>query len=286
MGQDRQAFLAGAAIAIAVCMAAPRVDAGPGKSRRASAVKHFDQAEAFFLAKTYDKAAAEYEAAYRLVPKPGLLFNIGLCRENLGDRAGAIEAYRRYLTADPHGGKSVEARARIAAIEEKLASEREAARRAEEERSAAAAHEAEEARRAAQAARAAERARRQRAREERERQERAERERPRLLPGLLVLGGAVGAGAVGIAYQLRARSIRDDLDRELDNGTPPLDSRDPRFDEGRSAATRSSIAYGVAGVAGAVGAFLTVRALLGRRAVHSNVAVEASGVAMNVEVAW
>ena len=266
--------------------AAPRAHAGPGASRRARAVKHFDQAEAFFLAKAYDKAAAESLAAYHEVPKPGLLFNVGLCRENMGDATGAIEAYRRYLGADPHGGKSVEARARVAALEEKLASEREAARRAEEERRANAAREAEEARRAAQAARAAERARRQREREERERQERAARERPRLLPGLLLVGGAVGAGAVGLVYQLRARSLKSELDGELDDGTPPLDSRDPRFDEGRSAATRSTIAYGVASVAGAVGAVLTVRALLGRRQARSAVSVRPSGAGVDVEVVW
>lgn len=249
-------------------------------------MKHFDQAEAFFLAGAYDKAAAEYLAAYELVPKPGLLFNVGLCRENLGDATGAIEAYRRYLAADPHGNKSVEARARVAALEKKLAAERRAEqdRRAEEERRAA------EERRAEEAARAADRARRERAlraaTEERQRRERAERERPRLLPGLLVLGGAAGAGAIGLAYQLRAGSIQSELDRELDNGTPPLDSRDPRFDQGRSAARRSSIAYGVAGVAGAVGAVLTVRALLGRRAAHTDVALRASGAGVDVEVAW
>ncbi len=268
--------------------AAPRAHAGPGPSasRRARAVKHFDQAEAFFLAKAYDKAAAEYLAAYEEVPKPGLLFNVGLCHENQGDATGAIEAYRRYLAADPHGGKSEEARARVAALEQKLASEREAARRAEEERQAKAARAAEEARRAAQAARAAEQARRQRARQEQERQERAERERPRLLPGLLLVGGAVGAGAVGLAYQLRARSLKRELDGELDDGTPPLDSRDPRFDEGRTAATRSTIAYGVASLAGAVGVVLTVRALLGRRQASSAVSVRPSGTGVDVEVVW
>ncbi len=264
---------------VAGALAAP-AQAGPGRSRRALAVKHFDQGEAYFLARAYDKAAGEYQAAYDLIPKPGLLFNIGLCRENLGDAPGAIEMYCRYLAADPRGTKSVEARARAAALEEKLASEKEAARRAEEERRA-------------EQARRAEEVRGRRARPDERTAAALARDGdidapppPALLPGLLVLGGAVGAGAVGLAYQLRARSIRDDLDRELDNGTPPLDSRDPRFDEGRSAALRSSIAYGVAGAAGAVGAFLTVRALLARRSDRRAVSLRPAGAGVSVEVSW
>ena len=273
MGKDRRPVLA-AALAVVACLAAT-AGAGPGPSRRARAVKRFDQGEAFFLAGAYDKAAVEYQAAYDLVPKPGLLFNIGLCRENLGDAPGAIEMYRRYLAADPDGTKSAEARARVAALEEKLASER----RAEEER---------------------------RARAEEERRARAEEERraraapaapvdlvagepppaPSLLPGLLVLGGAAGAGAIGLAYQLRARSIRGDLDGELANGTPPLDSRDPRFDEGKDAALRSTIAYGIAGAAGAVGAFLTVRALVARRSARRAVSLVPSGAGAALEVTW
>jgi tetratricopeptide (TPR) repeat protein len=277
MGQPRRSILV-AAVAIVACVAAPAA-AGPRASDREKALKHFDQAQAFFLAKAYDKAAVEYQAAYDLVPKPGLLFNIGLCRENQGDSTGAIEIYQRYLAADPRGTKSVEARARLAALEEKLASEREAARRAEVEK----AQRAEEAR---QAARARQERRRREALEEKERARQAERDRPRLLPGLLVLGGAVGAGAFGVAYQLRARSIRQDLDRELENGTPPLDSNDPRFDEGRSAAGRASLAYGIAGVAGAVGAVLTVRALLARRSEHRAVSLRPTGAGLSVEVFW
>jgi tetratricopeptide (TPR) repeat protein len=141
MGQDRRSILA--AVAIVALLAAP-AGAGPGRaSRRAIAIKHFDQGQAFFLARAYDKAAAEYQKAYDLVPKPGLLFNIGLCRENLGDRSGAIEMYRSYLAVDPHGPKSAEARARLAAIEEAIASER----RAADERRAAAERGAEEERR-------------------------------------------------------------------------------------------------------------------------------------------
>jgi tetratricopeptide (TPR) repeat protein len=274
MGQDRRSVLAAALIA-AACLAAP-AHAGRPSSRRAQAVKHFDQGEAYFLAKAYDKAALEYQAAYDMVPKPGLLFNIGLCRENQGDSPGAIEMYRRYLAADPRGNKSVEARARVAALEEKMASERRAAEQARRD---------EEARRAEEARRPL----------RPETPPSATRElaiegppppSPRLLPGLIVLGGALGAASVGLVYQLEARSIRDDLDRDLDNGTPPLDSRDPRFDDGKSAALRSSIAYGIAGVAGAVGGFLTVRALLGRRSARRSLSVQAAGAGAALEVRW
>lgn len=283
MGQDRQSILVGVAIAAALAGTAHGQRA---PSKRAEAVKHFEQGEAYFLAAAYDRAAAEYQAAYRLVPKPGLLFNIGLCREKLGDAALAIEVYRRYLLADPRGNKSEEARARIAALEKKIVEEREAARAAEQQRKADQQRAAEERRAEREQRRRAQRA----AMDARHREQEAVRERPRLLPGLLLLGGAAGAGAVGLAYQLRAGSIRDELDRELANGTPPLDSRDPRFDQGRSAALRSSIAYGVAGAAAAVGGFLTVRALLARRSGAAEVSVSpqvgTGGAGAALEVAW
>ncbi len=274
MGQDRRSILAVALVAAALVAAPAHADRPSAK--RKLAVKHFDQGEAYFLAKAFDKAAVEYKAAYELVPKPGLLFNIGLCQENQGDAESAIETYRRYLAADPHGNKSVEARARVAALEEKLASER---RAAEEARRAEEARQAEEARRRLEADTPPSTSPVLEV-------EGPQPPPPRLLPGLIVLGGALAAAGVGLAFQLEARSIRDDLDRDLDNGTPPLDSRDPRFDDGRSAALRSSIAYGIAGVAGAVGGFLTVRALLGRRSARRSVSVRAAGAGASLEVRW
>ena len=76
----------------------------------------FQQAEAYFQAGAFDRAIAEYEAAYELAPRPVLLFNIGLCREHLGEHEQAIAHYDHYLREEPEGVKATEARARREAL--------------------------------------------------------------------------------------------------------------------------------------------------------------------------
>jgi tetratricopeptide (TPR) repeat protein len=99
---------------------------------RTKAAEHFQQAEAYFQVAAYDAAIREYEAAYALVPKPGFLFNVGLCHEALGDRAKALDHYRRYLAAAPDGQAAAEARARVLGLERAIADAERAA--AEDER--------------------------------------------------------------------------------------------------------------------------------------------------------
>jgi len=101
---------------------------------RALAKVHFDQGEAYFKAGTYDKAAEEYQAAYDLVPEPGLLFNIGLAFENFGDATRATAAYLRYLEVAPDGVKALEARARLEALNRWLDEAAEAEQREAEAR--------------------------------------------------------------------------------------------------------------------------------------------------------
>lgn len=109
MGRYSQAVLI-TVIAVAVALIAVRPAAAQSKLDQAR--KHFDQGEAYFKAGTWDKAIDEYNAAYALVPRPGLLFNIGLCYEHLEQPSRAVDYYDRYLKAAPDGGKATEARAR------------------------------------------------------------------------------------------------------------------------------------------------------------------------------
>ncbi len=136
MGRHSQAVLI-MVVAVAVALIAARPAAAQSKLDQAR--KHFDQGEAYFKAGTWDKAIDEYGAAYALVPRPGLLFNIGLCYENLGKPAEAVDYYDRYLKAAPDGGKATEARARREAqqrLVEKQRADADRAGRAADERTA------------------------------------------------------------------------------------------------------------------------------------------------------
>ena len=94
-----------------------------------AARERFRQGEAYFKAELYDKAVAEYRAAYELAPRPGLLFNIGLCYEKLGNPARAVDYYGRFLSAEPAGPKAPEARARREALLERIVAQQSEAER-------------------------------------------------------------------------------------------------------------------------------------------------------------
>jgi tetratricopeptide (TPR) repeat protein len=69
----------------------------------------------------YDQAVAHYLEAYRLTPRPALLFNIALAYEKAGESARALEHYKLYIQLEPEGDAIVEARARAQALERTLA---------------------------------------------------------------------------------------------------------------------------------------------------------------------
>lgn len=124
MGRNRKSLL----IALAIAALLPGLAAA--EPMRERAIKRFSQGEAYFKAGAYDKAIVEYQAAYDLVPKPGLLFNIGLANEKLGHAELALEFYRRYLADSPDGPRADEARARAEALRQRLDAEHEERRRA------------------------------------------------------------------------------------------------------------------------------------------------------------
>jgi hypothetical protein len=96
---------------------------GAGPSGRAAAEEaseivvqaqvHFERGSAFHASGDYQRAAAEYRAAYALYPSAELLFNLGQVARLGGDRKAALEYYQRYLRAEPAGRASEEARNHI-----------------------------------------------------------------------------------------------------------------------------------------------------------------------------
>jgi tetratricopeptide (TPR) repeat protein len=116
----RTAALAALLLALA---AGPAGAAPPAEDTIAKARVHFKAGEAFFAIGDYDRAFAEYNEAYRLVPKPQLLFNIGSAYRRkaetthaVDDMRAAVKYYQAYLDAEPKGKGASDARQFIAVL--------------------------------------------------------------------------------------------------------------------------------------------------------------------------
>lgn len=80
-----------------VLLAAPAL----GQDDVERAKRHVEQAEQHYQLAEFDDAVREFKAAYRLVPRPGILFNLGQCYLQMKDYANAEFSYRAYLRAAP-----------------------------------------------------------------------------------------------------------------------------------------------------------------------------------------
>ena len=105
----------------AVAAAAPR---GVEKKARA----HYNAAQGFFNAGEYDRAVVEFKAAYELVARPRLLFNIGSAyrrkaeeKGSLEDKRQAADYYRKYLEVEPNGPGAKDARAYLVELDAEIA---------------------------------------------------------------------------------------------------------------------------------------------------------------------
>lgn len=118
------------ALAVLVALVALRAEpagAEPDPATRAKASAHFKQGQAFFNRGDFDRALAEYQAAFDLSKEPLLIFNIALCHDRAQRPEEALAAFRRYLELAPEGAVGDEARedvARLTPIVEKIAADR------------------------------------------------------------------------------------------------------------------------------------------------------------------
>src|SRR5438045_1080418 len=87
--------------------------AAPSVAQPADALKNaqaaFDQAQLDYLQGNYDKAAEEFEAAYKARQFPQFLYNVGASYHMKGKKASDVEAYEsavkfynQYLTEEPN----------------------------------------------------------------------------------------------------------------------------------------------------------------------------------------
>jgi tetratricopeptide (TPR) repeat protein len=101
-----------AGIAVAVLLFATVASADREKARAAykTGIQHYNLAE-------WQQALDSFKDAYREVEDPSLLFNIGQCHRQLGDRKQAITFYRAYLRELPNAENREEVKRLIATLE-------------------------------------------------------------------------------------------------------------------------------------------------------------------------
>jgi tetratricopeptide (TPR) repeat protein len=76
----------------------------------------FELGQAHLKLEKYEQAMADFEAGYACIPMPVFLYDIAQMARFSGERAKALEFYRRYLAAEPHAREHVAVERWIAAL--------------------------------------------------------------------------------------------------------------------------------------------------------------------------
>ncbi|HEY1960499.1 MAG TPA: tetratricopeptide repeat protein [Polyangiaceae bacterium] len=84
------------------------------------AVALFTQSDEAYKKGDFRGAADDLEKAYALEPAPVLLYNLGRAYEGLGDQKKAIDAYERYLSAQPDAEDRGAIEQRVATMKKQL----------------------------------------------------------------------------------------------------------------------------------------------------------------------
>lgn len=240
-------------IALSLLLAAGGAKVHAAEPVPVEAKKHVDIGVAHYEAGRYEEAIKEFELAYRLSHRPGILFNIARAEAKLGHEENAIAFLRKYLEERPNADDAPAVLAEIEAREKALAAARD---KAESDRKKAAAEaEAAEARKraervtaeAAEAQRLAEERQKATARIEAQQRRRTENVLAMKRAGisLVVIGPVIAA--VGIGLGVAAKSAADEVSAALpgtewSNRYAGLESRGKAFNV-------SGIALDVVGVA-------------------------------------
>lgn len=112
-------------IAFGLCLAAcPQWSAHAQQSADDEEARvHFRLGTAYYESGRFAQAATEYQKAYDLSQRPGLLFNIFLAQRDAGEIAEAAKALRMFLELDPDAPDKEKLQARLATLEKMLASQ-------------------------------------------------------------------------------------------------------------------------------------------------------------------
>ncbi len=108
---------------LSASVAAPVQAARPSVVAMNKAKAHFKKGRELQHAGAYDEAIDEYKHAYRLAPRPELLFNIAQCHRLAGHAGDAIEYYQRFLDSAPDDPAADEARGHVASLRQQMAAQ-------------------------------------------------------------------------------------------------------------------------------------------------------------------
>ena len=103
---------------VAAASAAPRAPDPAAEAKR-----RFTEGTKFYNLADYATAIEHFKEAYKLLPKPLILFNIAQAYRLLGDTREALRFYRTYLDSAPTAENRPEVESHISALEAKLAAE-------------------------------------------------------------------------------------------------------------------------------------------------------------------
>jgi hypothetical protein len=92
-----------------------------GTSALAGARQHFMAGQDYYTQGRYQKAIEEFEEAYRLDPRPLLLFNIAQAYEKLGELEKTVDYLKRFLEAEPDTDERTSLLNKIANLEARIA---------------------------------------------------------------------------------------------------------------------------------------------------------------------
>lgn len=185
---------------------------------------HFRVAQEYYEAERFEDALSEFEEAYRLSPRPALLYNIGLAHERLGHWAQARDTYERFIDEAPDD-------AHVAAAQERL--ERSSRRAEAAERDGPDEHDVDDG----------------------DPTQASEDDAPtpaRVWVGRILVEVGLASGIVSLATGIRAHRIHNDLEDTCPTGicSPDLGSR---INKGQRLARTSTALTFVAAAAGIAG---------------------------------
>jgi tetratricopeptide (TPR) repeat protein len=121
--QSRIAFV----VWLAICALALRPAYGQAELALKKAQASFDQAQGEFLQGKYEEAARSFQDAYDARPFPSFLYNVAATYHTKGKKDSdpvayqkAIDAYRKYLTADPQAPDKAKVEKAIGVLEAEI----------------------------------------------------------------------------------------------------------------------------------------------------------------------